>query len=114
MAPLTQMVREYVEAEGIEVLDAVALEVADNLAVGRLDTEQLPGIARGLQREGAEAIVLSACVQMPSLAAVQRVEDELGLPVVTAATATTFEVLTALGHQPAIPGAGRLLAGPLG
>jgi maleate isomerase len=34
--------------------------------------------------------------------------------VVTAATATTYEVLTALGHQPAIPGAGRLLAGPLG
>jgi maleate isomerase len=114
MAPLTQMVREYIEGEGIDVVDAVALEVPDNLAVGRLDPENLPGIARGLHREGAEAIVLSACVQMPSLAAVQRVEEELGLPVITAATATTFEVLAALGHQPAIPGAGRLLAGPLG
>jgi maleate isomerase len=113
MAPLTQMVREYIEGEGIQVLDAVALEVPDNLAVGRLDPENLPGIARGLRREGAEAIVLSACVQMPSLAAVQRVEDELGLPVVTAATATTFELLTALGHEPAIQGAGRLLAGPI-
>jgi maleate isomerase len=109
MAPLTQLVREYIEAEGVEVVDAVALEVPDNLAVGRLDPEGLPEIARGLKREGAEAIVLSACVQMPSLAAVQRVEDELGLPVVTAATATTFEVLRALGHAPAIPGAGRLL-----
>ncbi|MGY1743167.1 MULTISPECIES: maleate cis-trans isomerase family protein [unclassified Blastococcus] len=114
MAPLTQMVREYIEGEGIEVLDAVALEVPDNLAVGRLDPENLPAIARGLQREGAEAIVLSACVQMPSLAAVQRVEDELGLPVVTAATATTFEVLRALGHRPAITGAGTLLTGALG
>jgi maleate isomerase len=113
MAPLTQMVREYIEAEGVEVVDAVALEVPDNLAVGRLDPEGLPGIARGLRREGAEAIVLSACVQMPSLAAVQRVEDELGLPVVTAATATTFEVLRALGHTPSIPGAGRLLSGSL-
>jgi maleate isomerase len=111
MAPLTQMVREYIEGEGIQVLDAVALEVPDNLAVGRLDTANLPGIARGLQREGAQAIVLSACVQMPSLPAVQQVEDELGLPVITAATATTFEVLGALGHRPAIPGAGRLLAG---
>jgi len=111
MAPLTQLVREYIEGEGIAVLDAVALEVPDNLAVGRLDTENLPGIARSLQREGAEAIVLSACVQMPSLPAVQRVEDELGLPVITAATATTFEVLKALGHRPAISGAGRLLAG---
>jgi maleate isomerase len=111
MAPLTQMVREYIEAEGIEVVDAVALEVPDNLAVGRLDPEDLPAIARGLQRDGAEAIVLSACVQMPSLVAVQRVEDELGLPVVTAATATTYEVLRALRHQPSITGAGRLLSG---
>jgi maleate isomerase len=114
MAPLTQMVREYIEAEGVHVLDAVALEVPDNLAVGRLDPANLPGIARGLRRDGAEAVVLSACVQMPSLPAVQAVEDELGLPVITAATATTYEVLAALGHQPAISGAGRLLAGTLG
>ncbi|WP_305080923.1 Asp/Glu racemase [Pseudonocardia sp. WMMC193] len=111
MAPLTRMVREYIEGEGIEVLDAVALEVPDNLAVGRLDPERLPDIARGLRRGGADAIVLSACVQMPSLPAVQRVEDELGLPVITAATATAYEVLAALGHPPAVAGAGRLLAG---
>jgi maleate isomerase len=110
MAPLTRMVREYIEGEGIEVLDAVALEVPDNLEVGRLDPAGLPEIARGLKREGAEAIVLSACVQMPSLPAVQAVEDELGLPVITAATATAYEVLVALGHTPAITGAGRLLA----
>src|SRR6202000_2958566 len=100
-----QTARESIEAEVIHVLDAVALEVPDNLAVGRLDPANLPGIARGLRRAGAEAIVLSACVQMPSLPAVQAVEDEIGLPVITAATATTYEVLTALGHQPAITGA---------
>jgi maleate isomerase len=110
-APLTQMVREYIEAEGIHVLDAVALEVPDNLAVGRLDPANLLSIARGLDRDDTDAIVLSACVQMPSLPAVQAVEDELGLPVITAATATAYEVLTALGHRPAISGAGRLLAG---
>jgi maleate isomerase len=110
---LTQTVREYIEGEGVEVVDAVSLEVDDNLAVGRLDPSRLPDIARGLRREGAEALVLSACVQMPSLAAVQQVEDELSLPVVTAATATTFEVLQALGHRPAIAGAGRLLSAGL-
>lgn len=110
---LTRTVCEYIDAEGVEVVDAVSLEVDDNLAVGRLDPSRLPDLARGLRREGADAVVLSACVQMPSLAAVQRVEDELGLPVVTAATATTFEVLRALGHRPAVPGAGRLLAGGL-
>jgi maleate isomerase len=111
MKPLTKMVSDYIEGAGISVLDATSLEVADNLAVGCLDPHNLPAIARDLKREGADAIVLSACVQMPSLPAVQAVEDELGLPVITAATATTYEVLKALGHTPAITGAGRLLAG---
>jgi maleate isomerase len=42
---------------------------------------------------------------------VQAVEDELGLPVVTASTATARSILLALGITPRIPGAGRLLAG---
>lgn len=111
MKPLTQMVREYIEGAGITVLDAVSLEVADNLAVGCLDPQNLPEIARNLKRDGADAIVLSACVQMPSLPAVQAVEDELGLPVITAATATAYEILKSLGHTPAITGAGSLLSG---
>lgn len=111
MKPLTRMVSEYIEGAGISVLDAVSLEVPDNLAVGCLDPANLPAIARNLRLEGADAIVLSACVQMPSLAAVQAVEDELGLPVVTAATATAYEILRALGHQPAITGDGALLSG---
>ena len=111
MRPLCDLVVGYIEGEAIEVVDSVALEVPDNLDVARLDTERLPEIARGLRREGAEAVVLSACVQMPSLPAVQAVEDELGLPVLTAATATTFEILAALGHAPRIGGAGALLSG---
>jgi maleate isomerase len=111
MKPLTDMVVEYIEGAGITVLDATSLEVADNLAVGCLDPQQLPGIARKLQYQGADAIVLSACVQMPSLAAVQTVEDELGIPVITAAIATTYEILKALGQQPNIQGAGHLLSG---
>ncbi|MFC7052542.1 Asp/Glu racemase [Hansschlegelia quercus] len=111
MRPLTQMVCDYVTGEGFEVVDAIALEVADNLAVGRLNPENLPEIARGLKRNGVDAVVLSACVQMPSLAAVQCVEDEIGVPVITAATATAFEIFFALGHRPAIKGAGSLLSG---
>jgi len=111
MPELTRLVSEYIQGAGITVQDVIGLEVADNLAVGRLDAQRLPEIAGRLDRDGVDAIVLSACVQMPSLEAVQLVEDQLGLPVVTAATATTYEILKALGHEPAIPGAGQLLAG---
>ena len=37
MKPLTRLVAEYIEAEGIEVVDAIALEIPDNLEVGRRD-----------------------------------------------------------------------------
>jgi maleate isomerase len=48
---------------------------------------------------------------MPSLPAVQAVEDEAGLPVLSAATATTFCILNELGLSPTIPNAGSLLSG---
>jgi maleate isomerase len=60
--------------------------------------------------EVAEARLAAACVQMPSLPAVPVVEKELGLPVLTAATASVHQVLTRLGLSTRIPDAGALLA----
>ncbi|GEL25078.1 maleate isomerase [Pseudonocardia sulfidoxydans NBRC 16205] len=111
MKPLTQAVVEYLESAGIEVVDSLSLEVPDNLAVARLDPADLRTRRRELDLSRAEALVLSACVQMPSLPAIQPVEDELGIPVLSAATATTYRILQELGLPPEVPGAGRLLAG---
>ena len=58
-----------------------------------------------------DAIVLSACVQMPSLPAVAEVEAITRKPVVTAAIATTYAMLKALALEPIVPGAGALLSG---
>jgi maleate isomerase len=111
LRPLTQLVVDYLEDAGVEVVDAISLEVSDNLAVARLDPAGLPGHARSLDLSRADALVLSACVQMPALPVVQAVEDEVGLPVVTAATATAFRILSALGLPTTVPAAGRLLSG---
>lgn len=111
MKPLTQTVVDYIEAEGIEVVDHVALEIPDNLDVARHDPARLPEIVAGLDLSQAEAIVLSACVQMPSLPAIPTVEARFGKPVVTAAAATTFQMLRALELEPFVPGAGALLSG---
>jgi maleate isomerase len=112
MRPLAELVAEYVRGEGIEVADLVALEVSDNVEVGCIAPELLVEHARNVsKREGIDALVLSACVQMPSLAVVKLVEDEVGIPVVTAATATARAILVALDLPPAIPDAGRMLSG---
>jgi maleate isomerase len=61
--------------------------------------------------QDADAIVLSACVQMPSLAAVAKVEAMTGKPVITAAIATTYAMLRELDLERVVPGAGALLSG---
>jgi maleate isomerase len=111
LRPLAEQVADAIRGEGIEVTELVALEVSDNVAVGRLDPQELPAIARRIDAGAIDALVLSACVQMPSLPVVQEVEDELGVPVLTAATATARSILLALGLDPFVPGAGAALAG---
>lgn len=109
--PLTQLVVDYIEAEGVEVTDSVSLEVSDNLDVACLNPYQLPGIVNGMDLSRADALVLSACVQMPSLPVVQIVEGRVGLPVITAGTATVRRLLDVLELEPVVPDAGSLLAG---
>lgn len=107
---LTQKVRGYIEQAGVEVVDVISLGVADNCAVGRLDPGDLPARATRLNRSNCDAIVLSACVQMPSLAAIPEAEARVDLPVLSAATATTYDLLTALGRSTVVPRAGYLLS----
>ena len=106
---LTEKVCQYLAAESIEVVESRSRNVTNNSEVGRLDQLELLELARTLPRD-IDVIVLSACVQMPSLDMIQRVEDELKTPVISAATATAYQCLKALGVQPKIQGAGRLLS----
>ncbi|EME66933.1 maleate cis-trans isomerase [Rhodococcus ruber BKS 20-38] len=109
MRPLAEQVVAYIEAEGITVTDWRALEVADNAEVGCIPGERVMDAARSLDRTGVDALVISACVQMPSLDLVQAAEDEFGLPVLSAATAGAYSLLRALDLPVDIPGAGALL-----
>lgn len=111
MRPLTDLVVDYIVHEGIAVQDSIALEIPDNLAVGRRDPLALIGDVDALDLTGSDAVVLSACVQMPSLPSIQKVEDEIGVPTLSASVATTWQMLRSLGMETRIPGCGALLSG---
>jgi maleate isomerase len=111
MKPLTELVVDYIRNEGYDVVDYRALEIPDNLEVGRHDPDRLPAIVAQMDTTNVDAIVLSACVQMPSLSAVAKVEAITGKPVITAAIATTYSMLKALKLDAIVPGAGALLSG---
>lgn len=111
MKPLTKLVVDYIESEEIDVHDYCALEIPDNLEVGARDPMALLDIYKRVSLQGIDALVLSACVQMPSLAAVPVVEAQVGLPVVSAAVCTTWQMLNRLGLPSTVPDAGALLSG---
>jgi maleate isomerase len=72
---------------------------------------QLVEDVKTLNTRGVDAVVLSACVQMPSLPAIQVVQDRLEVPVVSTAVCTVRGMLERLGLEAVVPGAGALLAG---
>ncbi len=111
LKPLTCLVVDYLEAEGIQVADSISLEIADNVEVGRRDPMSLVSIYKDLKLSGIDALVLSSCVQMPSLDAIPVVEQECGLPVVSASICTTHQMLQKLGLKTFVPNAGSLLSG---
>jgi maleate isomerase len=111
MRPLTDLVVQYIEHEGIEVIDSICFEIPDNLEVGLRDPLQLVQDVKRLDTKGADVIVASACVQMQSLAAVQRIQEATGIPTVSTAVCTVRRMLDHLGLEPVVPGAGALLQG---
>jgi maleate cis-trans isomerase len=72
---LTAKVVRYLADAGIEVVDTVSLNVTDNRVVGRLDPRNPLRLLERLDLRRAEALVVSACVQMPSLAAIEVASD---------------------------------------
>ncbi|MCH4272289.1 Asp/Glu racemase [Pseudomonas sp. S 311-6] len=111
MKPLTALVIDYIENEGIEVVDSISLEIPDNLEVGRQDPRAPIEITKKLNTQGVDAVIASACVQMPSLASIQAIEDRVGLPVLSSSVATTYMMLKRLGLDTSVPGFGSLLSG---
>jgi maleate isomerase len=108
---LTEQVVAYLTAAGLTVTEAMSLGVPDNVEVAKLDPLRLPDLAAQMDLSSADAVIISACVQMPSLAAIPIAERKLGLPVLSAATATVHDLLVRLGLSLEVPDSGALLSG---
>ena len=109
MRPLTDKVVAYIENEGIEVVDRICFEIPDNLKVGRRDPMQLLEDVKRLNTANVDVVVLSACVQMPSLPAIALAQSQLGLPVTSTAVCTVRNMLDLLQLPTRVDGFGHVL-----
>jgi maleate isomerase len=106
--PLTDLVCQYLESEGFEVVDAISLEIPDNLEVARQDPKAPVELVDRLTLANVDTLVASACVQMPSLPAVAGIQAKTGIPTLSAAVATSYCMMKELGLDTRIPGYGAL------
>ena len=109
MRPLTDKVVAYIEHEGIEVVDRICFEIPNNLEVGRRDPMQLLSDVKRLNLANVDVVVLSACVQMPSLPAIEMAQSMLNLPVTSTAVCTVRNMLDLLSLPAYVPGFGQTL-----
>lgn len=97
----------HLEAHGIEVVGHGILANVRNIY--EENDERAYALARAVDRPEADAVFLSG-TGMPTIGAIQVLEDDLGKPVVSAASAMMWNALRLAGVKRARPGYGRLFA----
>ena len=107
-AEMTARGAQHLEQCGIRVVNSGHL--ADVRNIYEENSERAYAIARQVDRPEAEAIFLSG-VGMPTLDALQVLEQDTGKPVISAASAMMWHALRSAGIQHTFTGYGRLLAG---
>jgi len=98
----------FLTANGIEVVETECLGLVDNLEIGRLDVQTAYELGRRIACPGAEAIAF-LCTNWQSMASIERLERDTGLPVLSSTQFSVWAALTIIGYAGNIEGYGRLL-----
>lgn len=97
----------FIEANGLSVVAAAALGLVDNLDIGLLDPQSAYDVGRRIDRPEADAVML-ACGNWSTFAVIERLERDLGKPVLTTNQVSLWHALKIIGAEP-LNGLGVLL-----
>lgn len=104
---ITLQGRQHLEAHGIDVVSHGILPNVRNIY--EENDERAYALGRAVDRPEADAVFLSG-TGMPTIGAIQVLEDDLGKPVVSAASAMMWNALRLAGVKRGRSGYGRLFA----
>ncbi|CAN5458776.1 aspartate/glutamate racemase family protein [soil metagenome] len=99
---------QFLEANGVEILSNIGLDVVDNLEIGRLPVRSAFDVAVAADHPDAQAIVL-ACTNWPTLEVIDEIEQKLGKPVISTGPVSAWQALRMVGHDEPLPGFGALM-----
>ena len=98
--------KTLLEAHGLQVVNFANLEGVTNIY--EETAERAYGLARSIDREEADAVFLSG-TGMPTLPVLEMLEQDLGKPVISSASAMMWHALRLAGVRQPISAYGRLL-----
>lgn len=101
---------EFLGRGGIEVTGMTSHDILTAAEVGRLDRDGVLALARGVETEGADALLVPDTA-MHSLSWLDELETAAGKPVLTANQVTVWEGLRLVGPVPRLEGMGSLFRG---
>ncbi len=108
---LTEKFAAYFREAGFDVVATRCLGIARPVEMAQLPHDASARLARELHREapGVDAIHLT-CPRWPTLAGLERLEQDLGLPVTSSSASVIYGTLRRLGIHDRVAGWGSLLA----
>jgi maleate isomerase len=107
---LNELEVAFLEAQGFEVVGLRGLGIESDPEIARVPYKRTRELARATDEPSAEAVFIS-CTNLPTLALLAELEEELGKPVVSSNAVTIWHALSLAGIQPSGDGWGSLLDG---
>jgi len=109
---LNELERRFLEASGFEVTALRGLGIGSDPEIARVPYARTRELALEVLGEGGDPdVVFVSCTNLPTLALLDELEQELGRPVISSNAVTIWHALVLAGVEPAADGVGSLLAG---
>ena len=98
-ATINRTAAAFIEANGVKVLAQEALGIVPNLEIGLLDPQTAYDVGRRVDRPEADVVML-ACGNWSTFSIIDRLERDLGKPVLTTNQVSLWDALRILGSEP--------------
>ncbi|MGE0744253.1 MAG: hypothetical protein AB7K86_03350 [Rhodospirillales bacterium] len=108
-AAIHALCRPYFESRGFTVTADATLDILAMTDVPKVTPDRVAALVDGLDRGGAQAVVLLA-TDLPTFAAIGALEARFGVPVLSSNQTILWRALRAVGYDGGIDGLGRLFA----
>lgn len=105
---VNQLMRGFLEAHGIEVLNIASFCMENDVEMARVPPAAILEAACDHADPAADAVFIS-CTAIRAAEVVEAAEQRLGKPVFSSVQCLFWDALRTAGYTPAVPGCGSLL-----